>query len=183
MGMLVRICEWLSRTLLLLIGIDAIAIYVFGLGDWLLGGVRIFTFFEIETLLELLDLLLLNLFFRPGLYAQAAVRAKQALMLADDEDIRPLQWLYAKELIEEIAKLDKRSDRISAAIGIALYFFLGPRIGSPASEFIAIAIQLFLPGIIGSAFMAKLSRVSPDMFDGVFALYHLATTQVRKGKA
>lgn len=182
MGTLSRLSSAISRTSIGAMIVGAIAVYVFRLGDWTFIGTKVYDIFVFSTLVALFNAFINDLIIAPGLSGQVANLAKQSIMLSDDGSIPAGQVSFANEVIDAVDKREKMADRLSAVIGLVCYFVLGPRVGSPASEFITLAIFMFLPLFLLDPTRGQLKRMKAldsSIFEVAYGLYssiHMAIT-------
>lgn len=182
MGALVRFSSLVSRTSIGAMIVGTIAVYVFHLGDWTFLGMRIYGILVFSAMVALLNAFLLDLILYPALSGQVATLAKQTIMLADDGSMPAGQVSFAKEVVDAMDKREKMSCRLSAVIGLVCYFVLGPRVGSPVSEYVSLALLQFLPLLLLPPMSGQLGRMQalePSIYDIADRLYqsiHIAIT-------
>lgn len=182
MGTLVRFSNYVSRTSIGAMIVCTIAVYVFHLGEWTFLGTRIYSILVFSAMVALLNALIQDLVLYPALSGQVAALAKQAIMLSDDGNATAGQVSFAKEVIDAMDKREKTLCRLGAVVGLVCYFVLGPRIGSPVSEYVSLALLIFLPTLLLFAKSGQLSRMEalePSIYDIAGRLYssiHMAIT-------
>ena len=182
MGTLVRFSNFVSRTSIEISIVCCIAVYVFHLGEWTFLGTPIYGILVLFTMVALLNTFLQDLFLQPALSAQVATLAKQTIMLADYGSIPSGEASFAREVIDALDKREKLSCRLSAVIGIISYFVLGPRIGSPLSEYVTLALLIFLPPLLlfpMSEQLRRMNALDPSIYDIAGQLYssiHMSIT-------
>ena len=182
MGALTRLSAAVSRTSIGAMIVGAVAVYVFRLGDWTFLGTKVYDIFVFATLVALFNAFINALIIAPGLSGQVANLAKQTIMLSDDRSVPAGQVSFANEVIDAVDKRERMANRLSAVIGFVCYFLLGPRLGSPASEFISLAILIFLPLFLRNPMWGQLKRMQTldasifEVASGLYSSIHIAIT-------
>lgn len=157
--------------------IAAVAVYVFNLGAWKIGGIYVFSILVFLTFAALIISLLQNLIFKPALSGQAARFAKQAVMLASDGEMPAGQVSFVNGVIDAKSKHEKIRYISAAIIGVIVYFILGANVGSPIAEFATLAVLLLGPTIMGLLMQGSLTKMrvlDPELFDSAIQLYSSA---------
>lgn len=184
MGTIVRLSYAVSRISIGAMVVGTIAVYALHLGDWTLLGVRVYDHLAFVSLLALFTLFLNDLVFQPILSGQVAKLCKQTIMLADEGSVPAGQVSFANEVIDAMDRREKAAERISAIIGVVCYFVLGPRVGSPISEYIALAVLLFFPLLLLSPLSEQLKRMeflNPSICQIACRLYESTHMSISNG--
>lgn len=177
MGALVKLGIRLNVFCIIGMVIAAIAVYACGLGGQIILGVHVFTILAAFTLASMVVSFLQDLIFKPSLSGQAAKLAKQAIMLLDESETMAGRVLFANSVIDAVNKNEKVRYRLSAIVGIVADFIFGPIIGSPFAEWIALAVLLIGPSIVGLIMHGTTMRIralDSDLFDETMKLYSSA---------
>lgn len=184
MGKLIRLSLSVLRTSIGVMLVATIAVYVFHLNDWTILGVRIYSILVFSVLAALLNALLQDLIFFPGLSKQTASIAKQTIMLSDDGTIPAGHISFANEVINALDKRERIACRISAVLGVFCYFTLGPRVGSPISEYLTLAVLLYLPLLLLIPMQGPLKRMEalePSIYAMANGLYTVIHGSIMRG--
>lgn len=165
--------------------ITGVMVYVFNLGEWTLSGVRIYTIFAGFLLTLLVTSFLKNLIILPALSSQTAQFAKQTVMLSEVDASTSGQAAFANEVIDTAKKLEITS-HIAGAIGsVILYLFLGPRVGSPISEFAAVISLSIIPLIVTALTQGRLTRMkylNAELYETAYGLYVSLNDSIISGR-
>lgn len=185
MSVLFRLSAMLNRFCWIGAAFTAIGVFVFNLGEWTLFGVKVYTVFEINVLILLFNAFLQNLIYTPIISGQAAKLAKQAVMLSGEEAATAGQAVFATEVIDAASRLDKTCHIMGALGSFVLYFFLGPRVGSPISEIASIAALNLLPlalVVLLQAHVIRMRLLDPKIYDDAFELYTTFDNSITSGR-
>ena len=157
--------------------VAAVAVYAFNLGGWKIGGIPVFSLLVFFTFAALIISFLQDLIFKPMLSSQAAKLAWEAVILARDESLDAGQGSYMSGVIYKKNRHEKTRYILGAIIGAIVYFALGVSVGSPFAEFVALAVLLLGPTIMGLLMHESLMEMrsfDPELFDSAIQLYSSA---------
>lgn len=157
--------------------VAAIAVYIFNLGGWKIGGVYVFTILVFLSYAALIISFLQNLIFKPVLSTQATRLAKQTVMLSENEDVPFGQISFVNEVIDAKNRHERVRYISGAIIGTIVFFLLGINVGSPIAEFVSLVVLLLAPTIVGIVIqgaLTKMRMLDPDLFESGIQLYFAA---------
>ena len=177
MSTLVKLAIRINILCIIGIVIFTIAVYALDYGAWKIGGVEVLKVLIYLTYTALIISFLQNLIFKPVVSGQAAQTAKHYLNFFMNDEMSDNEINFAKEVIDAKNKHEKRRYIASALIGLVALFAIGPIYGSPAAEYVALAILLLGPSIIAFVLTGSLNRIrviNPEIFDSAMEIYNHA---------